>query len=126
MDTKIPSLFQGVPDAKLLWSLLETYPFRPVLILTLSIYSHIFLLLIVTYQNKIPFSISTPNKCGGESLRDTQKGKETQQCKKQGRAGGCCPLMLHGGRESGLSSWDLPRHASSSKRCPYPMGPGKD
>lgn len=58
--------FKESPTQNLLETLLETYPFVPVLILTLRIYYHLLLLLIFTYQSKIPFSISTPNKCGRE------------------------------------------------------------
>ena len=92
MDTKTPSSFQGVPTQNLLESLLEIYPFMPVLILTLSIYYHIFLLLIFTYQSKIPFSSSTPRKCGGrrqaQAQGTTKRRRQNSSVENQGRAGG--------------------------------------
>ena len=77
----------------------------PVLILTLSIYYHILLLLIFTYRSKILFSISARNKCGGESSRDNEKEKETQQCKNGEELEALtsllqeCPLSLRAPRE---------------------------
>lgn len=50
----------------LLEGFLETHPSMPELILTLSIYYHIILLLIFTYQDKIPLSSSRPKTYGGE------------------------------------------------------------
>lgn len=61
-------------------SFLEAYPFTLVLTLHLTIYYHILLLLMFTYQSKITSSISTPNK--------GQRKDRNSTVQKWGRAGG--------------------------------------